>query len=86
MSKKHYPRHTTGHDDDVLVMMAVHHVSFSVRYWDGKIHVDFGSSCGVHLTPQQAQAFRDLLDAGIADSRDAAEAADVRVDLVKAAA
>ncbi|MFI9406245.1 hypothetical protein [Nocardia sp. NPDC052316] len=86
MAEKYYPRHTTGADDDVLVTMAVQHVSFDVHYFDGKILVYFGSACGMHLSAEQAQSLRDLLDAGIADALDARESASARVDLVKAAA
>lgn len=70
MSGKRYPSHTTGLDDDVLVMTAHHQVSFEVHYFRGKVHVRFGSSCGMQLRLSQAMALRDLLDAGIADARD----------------
>ncbi|MET8875577.1 hypothetical protein [Nocardia sp. NPDC004604] len=83
MSEKFYPRHTTGRDDDVLVMMAHHGVSFAVVYFDGKIIVRIGPDCGMHLSVEQARGLRDLLDAGIADALDAAAS---RVDLVKAVA
>ncbi|WP_433599136.1 hypothetical protein ACQPXH_26170 [Nocardia sp. CA-135953] len=83
MSAKFYPRHTTGRDDDVLVTMAHHGVSFTVVYFDGKIIVRLGDYCGMHLSVEQARGLRGLLDAGIAD---ALEAAASRVDLVKAAA
>ncbi|WP_433756429.1 hypothetical protein [Nocardia sp. CA-135398] len=83
MSDKYYPRHTTGHNDDLLVTMSQHHVSFEVVYFRGKVLVFFGPHCSLHLSVDQAQAFRDLLDAGIADALDAAAS---RVDLVKAAA
>lgn len=86
MSEKHYPRHTTGHDDDVLVTMSHHGASFKVVYFDGKILVYIGHYCGMHLSVEQAQGLRGLLDAGIADALDAAEAAASRVNLVKAAA
>lgn len=89
MSEKFYPRHATGVDDDVLVMMAAHHVSFAVHCWNGKLHVDFGPACGMQLTIEQAQDLRNLLDLGIADLLEALaerEAAQSRVDLVKAAA
>lgn len=86
MSEKFYSPHTTGVDDDVLITMAMHHVSFSVQYWDGKVHVDFGPHCGVQLPVEKAQALRSLLDAGIADALQAQALAARRVDLVKAAA
>ncbi|WP_330233969.1 hypothetical protein OHA40_16850 [Nocardia sp. NBC_00508] len=87
MSEKYYPRHTTGADDDVLVTMAVHHASFEVHYFAEKVMVNLGGvGCGMHLTVQQAQAFRALLDAGIADALADQESATYRVDLVKAVA
>ncbi|WP_280294942.1 hypothetical protein [Nocardia abscessus] len=87
MSDKHWPAHRTGRDDDVLVTMAAHRVSFEVQLFRGKLFVDFGPSCGMQLTVEQARGLRDLLDAGIADAEtDAQELAVYRVDLVKAVA
>ncbi|MGY4103978.1 hypothetical protein ACW2Q0_31165, partial [Nocardia sp. R16R-3T] len=63
-----------------------HRVSFEVRYFDGKILVYIGHHCGMNLSVEQARGLRDLLDAGIADALDAAQAAASRVNLVKAVA
>lgn len=70
--KTFYGAHVTGIDDDVLVTMAMHHVSFEVHHFQGKVHVYFGTSCGMQLTVEQAIGLRELLDAGIADAVDAA--------------
>ncbi|MBY8861114.1 hypothetical protein K7711_31880 [Nocardia sp. CA2R105] len=71
-----YGEHKTGVDDDVLFTMSVHQASFKVQHFRGKVHVDVGvvgTYCGMQLTVEQAVAFRELLDAGIADAIAATE-------------
>ncbi|MFI9506802.1 hypothetical protein [Nocardia sp. NPDC052566] len=84
MSDKYYPVHRTGRNDDVLVTMAAHAVSFEVHFYGKKVFVRFGTSCFMQLDLSQAVALRGLLDAGIADA--IADQQSGRVDLVKAVA
>ncbi|WP_280449920.1 hypothetical protein [Nocardia brasiliensis] len=84
MSKKFYPAHTSGADDDVTVLHSTSG-SFRVRMFEGRVHVYVGTAYML-LELEKATLLRDLLDAGIADAlADLAESAD-RVDLVEAVA
>lgn len=84
MSKKYYPAHTSGADDDVTVLHSTSG-SFRVAMFEGRVHVYVGSAFMI-LELEKATLLRDLLDAGIGDAlADLADAAD-RVDLVKAVA
>lgn len=81
--KKLWPRHSTGKNDNVLITMAAHHVSFETQWFGGKVFVTFGPDCGVQLTVAQARDLRALLDAAITDAE--SDLTD-RVSLLKAVA
>ncbi|MGX1762648.1 hypothetical protein ACWIG5_38145 [Streptomyces lydicus] len=66
MSKKFYPAHTSGADDDVNLLHSTSG-AFRVVTYDGCVHVYVGSACMV-LELEKATLLRGLLDAGIADA------------------